>query len=194
MLADSWASARWCVVPTWPNHSHEPNYLPSHNHLRRRNTDMDVRESFSRLKRTVKHLGRKRKPDRTGAGAGGERVDATKPLPRPESHLMASGGEWKGAGADGQQDFFADRPPQLDEPEPIPASRSNRDQEGEGVGVDGREVGQMYSRPYQAPEIAVGSGSGREGSDANGKEDRKLCSRSPTPSTLDSCEPRGAWT
>ena len=49
---------------------------------------------LSKLKKKLKPQlpGSKRKPDRTGADAGGERVDQTGSVPRPESHLVAGGG------------------------------------------------------------------------------------------------------
>ena len=64
-------------------------------HLRRRDTDMDdIRESFSRLKKGVKHrlTGRKRKADKTGDGGLGGRVDPLGSIPRPEPHVVTGSG------------------------------------------------------------------------------------------------------
>ena len=80
---------------------------------------MDMRESFSRLKKKLKHpLTRgKHKPDRTGTDAGGERVNATGSLPRPGPHIVVGGGddrEGSGANAVGGQFFSTDQPSQSD--------------------------------------------------------------------------------
>jgi hypothetical protein len=75
---------------------------------------MDMRESFSRLKKKLKHpLTRsKRKPDKTGAGADGEKVDAGGSLPQLEPPVAAGGGrdqEGSGANTIGGQLFSMDR-------------------------------------------------------------------------------------
>ena len=64
------------------------NHPPSHNHLRRSNTDMESRNPFSRLKKKVKHRlsGGKDKPERTEADAAGERADQAGSLLRSEPH------------------------------------------------------------------------------------------------------------
>ena len=61
---------------------------------------MKFRDSFSRLGKKAKDrlTGSKRKPDRTGADAAGERVDQAGSLPRSEPH-----GTIDGTGA-GQRD------------------------------------------------------------------------------------------
>jgi len=110
-----------------------------------------------------------------------EKVDLARPLPRPGSPLMGGYDEGNGAGVDGQQGCSMGRPPQLREPEAMPASGSDRDQEwarGE-AGIDGRIVG--YSYPYPNAE---GSVPDRGGNDVHGEEDRRICSRSSTPSML----------
>ena len=89
------------------NQSHEGNHLLSHHHLHR-NTDMEFRDSFSRLKKKVKHrlTGNKPKLSETGTDVGGERVDSTSSRPRSEPHFVADGGsgkEGKGLNADGGQ-------------------------------------------------------------------------------------------
>ena len=69
------------------------NHPLSHNHLRRSNTDMDLRDSFSRLKEKAKHRlsWSKHKTERTGADAAGERADQTGSLLRSESHTSIDG-------------------------------------------------------------------------------------------------------
>ena len=58
----------------------------------------DIRDSFSRLKKGVKHqlTGSKRKADKTRAGGHGERVDSSGSLSRPGPHTVASGGRGQG--------------------------------------------------------------------------------------------------
>ena len=50
----------------------------------------DIRESFSKLKKGVKHrlTGRKYKADKTQAGGLEERADPSGSLPRPEPHVV----------------------------------------------------------------------------------------------------------
>ena len=65
----------------------------------------DIRNSFSRLKKDVKHrfTGSKRKVDKKGATERGERPDPTGPLPQPEPHIVTSGDreqEGNGSNAD----------------------------------------------------------------------------------------------
>jgi len=52
------------------------------------------RDSLSRAKKKTKHrlTGSKRKPERTGPDARGERVDPSGSLPQPEPRVAASGG------------------------------------------------------------------------------------------------------
>ena len=54
---------------------------------------MKFRDSFSRLGKKAKDrlTGSKRKPDRTGADADGERVDQAGSLPRSEPHATIDG-------------------------------------------------------------------------------------------------------
>jgi len=67
----------------------------------------DIRASFSRMKKKFKHrLTRtKRKPDRTGADARGERAVSTGSLPLPEPRVVAGA---DGANADGRQAYSMD--------------------------------------------------------------------------------------
>jgi hypothetical protein len=93
---------------------------------------MDLREPLSRLKNKIKHrlTGSKRKPGKMEADAGGERVDATGSLPRPEPHIVASGGhdqEGSRANAVGGHVSSTNRPPQPDEPDSVPGDENERD-------------------------------------------------------------------
>jgi len=67
----------------------------------------DLRGSFSRLKKGVKHrlAGSKRKADEPGAGGRGEIVDVSGSLPRPEAGVVTGGGpeqEGKGSNLDNE--------------------------------------------------------------------------------------------
>ena len=60
--------------------SHEASYLLSHHHLRRPSIAMSLRDSFSRLKKKLKHplTGRKPKSDNTPAGTSNAATDEHK--------------------------------------------------------------------------------------------------------------------
>jgi len=65
------------------------------------------------MKKKIKHglTGSKRKPDRTGADARGERTDSTGSLPRPEPRVITDGGHDRGgngANTGGRQAYSAD--------------------------------------------------------------------------------------
>lgn len=178
---------------------------------------MGVRDLFSTLKKKVKHLGRKRKPDRPGGSAHGETIDTVNPPPRPEPQIEAGNGADEG----GQQASPTDRPPQLgepelvpaignkndqeegetktdqvqqpDEPEPVPAGRSEDGQGGREAGVDGGEVNQSYSHPHPSVEVAVGSGPRREGNDVKGERVERVYPPSPTPPIPRNRKPDGMW-
>ena len=90
---------------------------------------MEFRDSFSKLKKKVKHrlTGRKHKSDNTGADVGGSRLDPTGSRLSPESHVVASGGhdqEGNEANTDGGQDCPTTRLPQPDEPGSVQAHGS----------------------------------------------------------------------
>jgi hypothetical protein len=128
---------------------------------------MDIRESFSGLKKKLKHrlTASKRKPDRTGADADGERVDSTDSFLWPEPHVVAGGGhEREGNGANAGQVRSTGRPPQPGEPEPVPGRGTETDQEGGEADV----------------EVTVGSGYSREEDDTNGEKVERVY---PSPST-----------
>ena len=129
---------------------------------------MDIRDSFSRLKKKVKHLGNKHKPDRTGAAAGGENADPANPPPRPMSHTATDNGRGNEARTDGHQAHSTDQPPHQDEQGPVPAGSSENGPGEGGVGVDGEEVGQMDLHPHSDVEVGAGSESGRDEGVADG--------------------------
>ena len=95
---------------------------------------MDIRDSFSRLKKKLKDRGTpgKRKQDRIGVVRvdSGEGVDPADSLSRPVPHVAVGGGHYK--------------------------------EGGEASNVDGREMSQRRHLRSDV-EVAVGSGLGREG-------------------------------
>ena len=152
---------------------------------------MGMRDSLSRLKKKVKHLGSKRKLHRPGADVDEESVDSGNSLQRTDPHhVIAGDGEGDGADADGGQACSADQPPLPGEPEPAPASGSEDDQGGE-AGVDGREVGQVNPHQHPDVEVVVGSGPAREGDNTDEEEGEQFYSCSSTPSTPRGGEPNG---
>jgi len=144
---------------------------PSSVHHLRYNADMDLGDSFSKLKKKVKHrlAGKKHKPGGGEAGTDGEIVDASSSLPQPEPHVVATDEDGSGANADGRQACSTDPPPQPDEPGPVPAGGSETDQGEAGADVGGREVSKSYPHPRLDIGAAMGSESGR-GDDGGGKE------------------------
>ena len=153
---------------------------------------MDLRDSFSKLKKKVKHLGRKKKSDRTGVDADGESVKSSNPVPRPEPHTEADDGKENRADTDGWPAYSPDQLPRPDEPEQVPASEIENVQEGGEAGVDGRKHGLRDSHPNPDIEGGAGSGPSREGSVADGGEGKQSYSSSSTPSNPRVGEPDGA--
>lgn len=171
-------SAGRLMVPTLragvePNQSHAANHLLSHHHLCCHNIDMGARDLFSRVKKKLK-----RRPHNPVADVNGENMDPANPLPPP--HTVDGDGEGNEADTDEQQACSTDRPPQRDEPEPVPAGGRESNHSGGEADIDGREVGQTVS--HLQPEVEVGAGSkpGGEGSEADG-EDEQFYPCSPTP-------------
>ena len=130
---------------------------------------MGFRDSFSRLKKKLKHpLTRTRHNlDTAGTDSGGEGVDSASSLPQSGSHIIA--GSSHDGETDGRRVYSTDQPPQSDQPEPVPACGSENDQGGGEVEVDGRGVGQKGSHSHSDVEVAVEGGPGLEGIDANGE-------------------------
>jgi len=152
---------------------------------------MDIGDSFSRLKKRVKHMGRKQKLGRAEADVDGESVGSDNRLPQPEPHVVANDGEGNGADEDGQQGGPMDQPPQPDEPKLSLANGGENDQGAGEADVDGRKVSPMYSHPHSDVEVGVGNGprQGRNGDD--GEEYGEIYPRSPSPLVLYSGEPDG---
>jgi len=112
-----------------------------------------IRDSFSGMKKKLKHrlTGRKRKPDGTAANPDGE----TSFLPQPEHHAVegeSHGREEDGADVAGERVFLMDRPPQ---PESVSVREGDNGQGGEAADIDGGEVSQRYSHPHPDVEVAV---------------------------------------
>ena len=142
---------------------------------------MSVRNSFSKLKKKVKRIGSKRKPDRIGADTTGESIDPGNPLLRPEPHFVAGDGGGDGVDTDGWQTHSTDQPSQPDEPRPVPAGGNGA---GEGSGeasTYGRDINQMGSHPYPDVEVVAGSGPSQEGNPASGERVYPRSSHPPIP-------------
>ena len=121
---------------------------------------MDIRGSFSRLKKKLKHSEIKHKPDRTEANSREEREDPpTSPSP-PVLHVVVGGGHRRGedgVNTDGGQISSTDRPLLPDVPGPALAGRIKDTERGGDGGVDGVEVSQRPSHPHSDIKVVVGS-------------------------------------
>jgi len=156
-------------------------------------SDMDFGDSFSKLKKKVKHrlTERKHKSGRKEADADGEVIDPAGSLLRPEPHVVAGGGGGSGGDADERQTCLTDPSPQQGKPEPVPAGGSENNKGEGGVDVCGREVSQGLSHLHLDVRI-VGRGHDQVGDDTDGEEGEQFHSCSSTASTLRSEEPDGA--
>ena len=164
--------------------SHEDNHLLSRHHLHRLNIDMGFRDSFSKLKKKVKHrlTGRKPKPNETGADVGGERVDSTGSRPESEPHVVAGGSHDQGGkepDAEGGQVLSTIRLPQSDELGSMLASESVNNRGRRGADVDGGEVEQVYSHLHSDVEVVEGS----EPVEGRDIDEEKVERVDPSPST-----------
>jgi hypothetical protein len=125
---------------------------------------MGFRDSFSTLKKKVKHrlAGSKPKPKKTGADVGRERVDSMGLHPGSEPHVVAGGShgqEGKEPSADGGQVLSTIPLPQPDEQGSVPERGSVNGDERRGTDVDGGETEQTHSRLHSVDvEVAEGSG------------------------------------
>jgi len=157
---------------------------------------MDVRESFSRLKKKLKRPGSKlTEPDRTGADSGGERADPASSLSRPVPYVVADGSHNReeGSNADGCQIRSTDGPTLPDVPDPVPICRSENDRaEGQGLGVAEEEASRIHLGPHSDIRVVVGSLPGREGNGADGGEVGRVHSSPSTPSISCIGKPDGA--
>lgn len=146
---------------------------------------MDVRGSFSKLKKKFKRSGSKRDTDRKGVGSDGEKIDPASSLSPPVSHVVAAGGHNRGEGGAGlgeRQTRPTDRPPPTDVSESVSArGRGSGKGKVEG-GVGGEDVSQQrYLGPDLDSEVAMGSGPVREG---DGEKAGRVDSLPSTPSIL----------
>jgi len=155
---------------------------------------MDIRSSFYRLKKRVKHLGGKQKLGGAGADVDGESVGSDNPLPQPEPYVVADDGEEDGTDEGGQQAGPMYQPPQSGEPKLLLANGGENDQEVGVVDIDGRKVSPMHSHPHSDIEVRVGSRPhlGRDGDD--GEENVEVYPRASSPLVLYSGESDGVLT
>ena len=163
-----------------PSTSH--NHLLSYDRLRRLDTEMDIRDWTSRLKKKFKPGSKKRRPAGLGAESGGERADSASSLVLPLPHVVTGGDhnqEDDGTNSGVQQVHSEDRLPPPDV-KLMPTCGGDDDHGGEGGGADGREVSPMHSRPHSDSEVATGGGPCQEGSRA---DDEKGGQGSLSPST-----------
>jgi len=111
----------------------------------RPNSEMGLRDSFSRLKEKLKlkSRGRKPKPDDARSSTDGEGVGSTSSLPLPVPYAMAGG-----SNVDGRQVRSTGRLPQLGKPEFVP----NNQEGGPGREWDGTGMGEV-KRGHPTPSI-----------------------------------------
>jgi len=150
---------------------------------------MDIRDSFSRLKKRVKRLGRKRKPGRVGGDIDGESVGSDNPLSQPQPHV--DDGEENRTDERGQQAGPMDQPSQPGGLGLLPANGSENDQGAGEADIDERKGSLMHSHPHSDIEAAVGSGPHRGRNGDDGEEDGEIYPRLPSPLVLYSGEPDG---
>ena len=154
---------------------------------------MDIRDSFSRLKKKLKHPGSKRKPDRTRLDPGaGERVNPAGSLSRPTPHVTVGSGRNQGdseVNTDGHQSCSKDESPPPGVPERVPAGESENDQEGGEANADGR-----YLPLHPDVGVAAGSVPGREGGGVDGEKIGQAYPSPPIPSIAHSGKPDGTRT
>ena len=136
---------------------------------------MDLGDSFSKLKKKVKHrlAGKKRKPGGNEAGADWEIARPAGSFPRPEHHIVTGDGEGGGAKADGRQAHSTGPSLQPDEPESVSAGGSENDQGEGGSDVEGNEVSQSYPHLHLDVRVSMGSGPGRGDYVGGGERDGK---------------------
>ena len=119
----------------------------------------DIRSSFSRFKKDVKHRLRREKhvQDRVGADSTEGRADPLDSPLQSDHRTTASGHDEEGTrtSTDVPQARSRDRSPQ---PEPFPAGKGNDDPQTRGEDVDEKEADQRHSR--MDPDIRVARGSG----------------------------------
>ena len=128
-------------------------------HLRSSDIDMDdIRSSFSKLKKDIKHRlrGKKHAPGKAGADTTGERADSPGPLPQLEPDSVASGHEGGSrTGTDVRKAHSRDPSPQ---PKLIPTGGGNKDPQKGDADVDEKEVSQGHPGLDPGTKVAAGSG------------------------------------
>ena len=153
---------------------HEVDYPLSHIHLRRSDTDMGIRDSLSKLKKKFKPppTEGKRKPEKIGADASGERDDFAGSPFRPEPHVVAGGShgeEDNGANVGGLQALI-DQLPQPDGPGSVPAREGGTDDGEASVDRGGASQVHPHPRPRSDAGVVVRSGPSGEGDSAGGEK------------------------
>ena len=118
----------------------------------------DIRSSFSRFKKDIKHRLRREKqaPSRVGADPTGGRTDPLGSTLRPD-HAAASGHDEDGTKTSTGVSQARSRG-RSSQPEPIPTDKGNDDPQRREADVDEKEAGQRHSLPD--PDIQVTGGSG----------------------------------
>jgi len=123
----------------------------------------NIRKSFSRMKKDLKHRlkGKEREPDRTGANVAEERVDSSDLLSRPEYRVAAGGHDGEGGriSTDARQLRSRARSPQ---PEPALAGGSDDDGKRREEEIGGKEVSQRHLPLDSNAEFVVNSGPSHE--------------------------------
>ena len=142
---------------------------------------MSFRDSFSQLKKKVKHrlTGKKFKPNETGADVG---VDSTGSLSGAEPRVVAGGShdkEGEGANVGGGQAISTARP-QQDEPGSESGRGSGNDQGRKGADISGREVNETHSHLHSVDVGAVEGSGPAEGKDTDGENVGRLVYPSPS--------------
>ena len=154
---------------------------------------MDIRESFSRLKKKFKFHGSKGKPDRAGADPGGEGVGPAGSLLRSVPHVVASGGhnQEDRASADRQQTRSTDSPLPPNLTEPVPSHGSNDDPQGSEGGVVGGGLSQNHFHPHPDTNLVAGSGPSRKWNEVDGEKVGQIDPSPSTPLITHSGKPNG---
>lgn len=122
-------------------------------------TNMGIRDSITKLKKEISRprSGSRRK---TGAEAGGERLDSIDSPPSSEPHITAGGGNRSRANTGGWHVHGTDRPRQTDSPEPVVTHVGESDRGGREADVDGGETSKRHW-------FGIGSRPSRDGNHAD---------------------------
>ena len=124
----------------------------------------DIRESFSKLKKGLKHRvgGKKRAPDRAGDSTAGERVSSSVSLQRPDPRTAVSGHDGEGGATNANVSQARSRDPSP-RPEPVPADEGRLDNpQKKEVDVGEKEASRRRSSLDADVEGTAGSNPGQE--------------------------------